>query len=199
MIQSIVFDIGHVFVDLRPEPLLRLLSSYGGGTLSLADVVTRTHLADHEAGRFSGQTLLENLAALAPEPIPLDELRAKWLDMFHLHTSMVDFAHTLAQRYRVYLLSNVGDLHWTHLSREYGLHRLGHGVLPSFIAGVGKPDPGIFAQAERRFGLAPAATVLVDDRAENVAAARERGWHAIEHRSERDTRAAMRALGIDGA
>ena len=35
-----------------------------------------------------------------------------------------------------------------------------------------------------------------DDRAENIASARERGWHGILHTGYRETVAALRALGV---
>jgi len=36
----------------------------------------------------------------------------------------------------VFLLSNIGDLHWAHLAREYRLHAIGHGALPSYLGGL---------------------------------------------------------------
>ena len=62
-----------------------------------------------------GQELLERLAALTTEPVQLADVHAKWLDMFVIDTAMVELAHRLSERYRVYLLSNIGDLHWAHL------------------------------------------------------------------------------------
>ena len=59
--------------------------------------------------------------------------------MFELDAAMVALAHRFSERYRVYLLSNIGDLHWAHLSREFRLHGIGHGALPSYLAGVMKP------------------------------------------------------------
>lgn len=195
MIRNVVFDIGRVIVHLTPAPLIGLLASYGGSQLTLEQVVTRIGLGDHETGRLAGRDLLENLSRLVPEAVPHDELHAKWLDMFELQAPMVELAHRLAERHRVFLLSNIGDLHWAHLSREFGLHRIGHGALPSFVAGVMKPDAGIYAEAERRFGLVPAETVFVDDRSENIDAATARGWHGIVHREFAGTRAALAALG----
>ncbi len=84
--------------------------------------------------------------------------------------------------YRVYLLSNVGDLHWAHLDESYGLAGLVHGALPSFAAGAIKPNAAIYRAAEAEFGLDPADTVFIDDLAPNVAGARGCGWSAIEHR-----------------
>ena len=116
--------------------------------------------------------------------------------MFELEPAMVALAHRLSERYRVYLLSNIGDLHWAHLSREYALHAIGHGALPSYLAGAMKPHAHIYAEAERRFALEPAATVFVDDRADNVAAARARGWAGIVHEGLGSTLSGLRALSV---
>jgi 2-haloacid dehalogenase len=195
-IRNIVFDIGWVFVRLNYRPLLEFLRSRGAEVADIGALLERVALADHESGRLPGRGLLEQLAALARTPVTLEEVHAKWVDMFELEPEMVELAHRLSEGRRVYLLSNVGDLHWAHLSREYHLHRIGHGVLPSYLAGVMKPHAGIYAEAERRFTLVPAATVFIDDRPENVAAARERGWHGIVHGGRDGTVGVLRALGV---
>ena len=195
-IRNVVFDIGWVFVRLKYQPLLELLRSRGIEGEDLHSVLARAALEDHESGRLHGLGMLERLAALAREPLSVEELYGRWIDMFELEHEMVELAHRLSEAHRVYLLSNIGDLHWAHLSREYGFHRLGHGALPSYLAGVMKPQPGIYAEAERRFALEPAATVFIDDRADNIAAARERGWHGIVHGSYQSTRRALRLLGV---
>lgn len=195
-IRNVVFDIGWVFVRLKYQPLLELLRSRGIEAENLHAVLARAALEEHESGRLHGLGMLEGLAALAPEPLSVDELYAHWTDMFELEPEMVELAHSLSARQRVYLLSNIGDLHWAHLSREYGLHRIGHGALPSYLAGVMKPHAGIYAEAERRFALEPAATVFIDDRPENIAAARARGWHGIVHEGYPGTLRALRELGV---
>jgi HAD superfamily hydrolase (TIGR01509 family) len=195
-IRNVVFDIGWVFVRLEYGPLLELLRSRGVEADDLHAVLARAALEEHESGRLSGRGLLERLAALTRDPVSLEELYAHWIDMFELEPEMVELAHRLSETHRVYLLSNIGDLHWAHLSREYRFHRIGHGALPSYLAGVMKPHPGIYAEAERRFALAPAATVFVDDRAENIATARSRGWHGIVHTGYQSTLGALRGLAV---
>lgn len=139
----------------------------------------RLALHEHETGELPGDALLERLAALAPAPMPAGAARAAWFDMFELDRPMIELAHALAARHRVFLLSNIGDLHWMHLAREYGVHRIGHGALPSFLAGSMKPAAPIYAEAERRFALEPARTVFIDDRHDNIAAALRRGWQGM--------------------
>ncbi len=195
-IRSVVFDIGWVFVRLKYRPLLELLRSRGVEADELHPVLARAALEEHESGRLSGRELLERLAALAPDPVSVEELYAHWIDMFELEPEMVELAHRLSESHRVYQLSNIGDLHWAHLSREYRFHRIGHGALPSYLAGVMKPHAGIYAEAERRFELEPAATVFIDDRDDNIAAARGRGWHGIVHGGYQSTVRALRGLGV---
>lgn len=196
VIRNVVFDIGWVLMRLKYQPLLELLRSRGVEADDLHSVLARAALEDHESGRLHGRGLLERLAALARAPVSVEELYAYWTDMFELEPEMVELAHRLSEAHRVYLLSNIGDLHWAHLSREYRFHRIGHGALPSYLAGVMKPHQGIYAEAERRFALEPAATVFIDDRADNIAAAQGRGWHGIVHGGYASTLRALRGLEV---
>lgn len=196
-IRNIVFDVGWVLVRLNYRPLLEFLQAHGAELADRDSVMRGIRLEDHETGRLPGHGLLERLHGLTRTAgASREELRAKWLDMFELEGRMVELAHRLSERYRVFLLSNIGDLHWTHLAREYRLHAIGHGALPSYVAGVMKPHPGIYAEAERRFALEPACTLFIDDRADNVAAARGRGWQGIVHQGYRDTVAHLQSLGV---
>jgi HAD superfamily hydrolase (TIGR01509 family) len=197
LIRNVVFDIGWVFLHLNYRPILDLLSANGAEAADIESVLARISFDDHETGRLHGHGLLERLAGLTMQPVAHADIHAKWVDMFELQPEMVALAHRLTERYRVYLLSNIGDLHWAHISREYRLHHIGHGALPSFLAGVMKPHEGIYIEAERRFALEPAETVFIDDRADNIASARARGWRGIVHGGYATTVTALRALEVD--
>ncbi|MFM2111149.1 MAG: HAD family phosphatase [Gammaproteobacteria bacterium] len=194
---NVVFDIGWVLVHLAPAPLLTLLREHGAGVERLDEVTSRIDLHEHESGRLDGAGLLANIARLAPREPTAEAVAAAWIDMFDPQPAMFALAQRLRRRHRVYLLSNVGDLHWAELRRRFALHELGHDVITSFEAGVMKPYAGIYEQAERRFALQPESTVFIDDRAENVEAVRQRGWHGIIHVNHDRTVAALRALGVD--
>jgi FMN phosphatase YigB (HAD superfamily) len=195
-IRNIVFDVGWVLVRLNYDPMVNFLRARGAEVSDRNSVLARVQLDDHESGRLHGHGLLEQLAGLAPQPVSLEEIHARWVSVFELEPAMVDLAHRLSERYRVFLLSNIGDIQWAHLSREYRLHAIGEGALPSFLAGVMKPHAGIYAEAERRFALEPAATLFIDDRADNIEGARARGWCGIVHQGYPSTVSALEALEI---
>jgi HAD superfamily hydrolase (TIGR01509 family) len=194
--RSIIFDIGWVLLHLRPQPLLDLLARHGATFDHLEQVTSRIPLLEHESGQIDGAGLLRHLAALAPQPPDSTALHAAWIDMFEPQAAVFELAARLRERYRVFLLSNVGDLHWAHIGTRYRLQTLAHDVIRSYAVGLIKPDQAIYALAERRFELDPATTVFIDDRAENVAAAQARGWRAIQHRRHDQTLEALHALGI---
>lgn len=198
MIENVIFDIGWVLVRFDYQPLIDLLAAHGAPQRDRDAVMKGIALEDHETGRLSSQGLLERLQQLAREPPALADVEAKWVGMFELEEHMYALAQRVSTRHRVYLLSNIGELHWGHLSRTYRLHDLGHGALLSYEAGVMKPHAAIYGEAERRFALQPARTVFIDDRADNIESARSRGWHGIvhQHRDPGRTVAQLRALGV---
>jgi len=193
---NVIFDIGWVLVHLAPEPLLALLRRHGAEVHRLEEVTGRIELHEHESGRLDGAGLVANIARLAPRQPAHADVAAAWIDMFDPQPAMFALAQQLRARHRVFLLSNVGDLHWAELRRRFRLHELGEDVIASFEAGVMKPHEGIYMQAEERFTLDPAQTVFIDDRLENIEAVRRRGWHGIVHQHHDATVEALRTLGV---
>jgi FMN phosphatase YigB (HAD superfamily) len=79
-------------------------------------------------------------------------------------------------------LSNTNDNHWRIMfengAAEYApLAKVKHRFGSQFI-GVRKPDPRIYEHVERTLGLEAGQIVFFDDLAENIEAARKRGWKA---------------------
>ena len=194
-IDTVIFDVGWVLVQLNFQPLLSCLEA-GGQQFNIKEVLTAVDLEAHERGEIGGAQLIDRLHGLTAGT-DRTQVKRGWLDMFTPVEEMFDLARKLGDRYRVHLLSNVGDLHWAHLNAQYGLRDLVDGVLPSFQAGVMKPHADIYRLAEERFELDPDRTVFVDDLEPNVLAAQLRGWYAIQHTSPTQTIAGLRELGVE--
>jgi HAD superfamily hydrolase (TIGR01509 family) len=54
-----------------------------------------------------------------------------------------------------------------------------------------KPQPAIFHEAARRFAVAPADLLFIDDVAHNVAAARALGWRGVHFQGAAACEAAL--------
>lgn len=82
-----------------------------------------------------------------------------------------------------------------YIEEEMGYGDRVEHVFASGRMGVRKPDADFYHQVVAATGIAPADILLVDDMAENVAAARALGWRAF-HLSDMHDPALDRALGL---
>src|SRR5690625_4395299 len=122
----------------------------------------------------------------------------------HYHRSLtgpVEGMSTLVEDVRRTGLRTVGLTNWAaetfHHAAE-GAPVIGTftEVLVSGREGVAKPDPAIFALAEKKFGLLPERTAFLDDSEANIAAARAAGWHAHVFVDAADARSWLHGLGV---
>ncbi|KAB8187705.1 HAD family hydrolase [Microbispora catharanthi] len=93
-------------------------------------------------------------------------------------------------RVPVVLVSNATSELASHL-RELELHDAFDHVVSSYDVGVAKPDPRIFEIAARHAGVPPGRCLFVDDRAENVGAARVLGMTGVVFRAPADLETAL--------
>jgi FMN phosphatase YigB (HAD superfamily) len=119
--------------------------------------------------------------------------------MFTLHTPTLPLVAAAAQSgLRLGILSNTCAAHWEWIHRQgWGLFSGTFTVQAlSYQLGYLKPEPEIYRAAADLAGLAPQELAFIDDRAENVAAARDAGWLAVQFHNPRQTAAELRSLGL---
>ena len=93
--------------------------------------------------------------------------------------------------HRLFYLSNMPAPYADHLERSHDFFDLFDDGVFSARVQLMKPDPAIFREASRRFGLAPGEMLFVDDVAHNVEAARALGWQALHYRGAAECEAAL--------
>ena len=95
---------------------------------------------------------------------------------------------------RTAILSNAPRSQATRVRAGWG--RWASTAVYSCEVGVMKPDTRIYELVEAGLGLPGEGIAFFDDRPENVAAARERGWRAHVWESLERCRVALRELGV---
>ena len=89
-----------------------------------------------------------------------------------------------AAGYRLYVLSNMSREFIAFL-RRFPVYRLFDGEVVSCEEGTVKPEPRIYEILLERYGLDPAETLFIDDRAANIVAAEGLGiaGYLFDHRN----------------
>ena len=83
--------------------------------------------------------------------------------------------------------------------RKYDFFKLLDGYVISGDVRLIKPDPAIFELMIRKIGRPAGECVLIDDAAQNVAAAKELGFETVLFRSPEQLRAELQGRGVSMA
>src|SRR6266498_905390 len=181
-VKALVFDFGNVVGFFSHRRAAERLAAHGRlGADAVYRFVFGGQLADdYESGRLTTAEFLRRLREGCGLSCPDDVLTEAYADIFWPNPDVCALLPSLAERYRLLLLSNTNALHARKFLAEFEelLRPFAHRIL-SHEVGVRKPQPGIFAHALRRADCAPEEIVFIDDLSANVAAAVACGWHGI--------------------
>jgi putative hydrolase of the HAD superfamily len=190
--KNIVFDFGNVLFDLDLpafERQMRMLTGAafeGGKDRLLKEKVFELY----ETGGLSTEEFLEKMAGCFQPAVSTEQVENAWNAIFiGMPRYRFDWLLQLRRRYKVFLLSNINDLHerWIadYMQREHGLpdyeSRYFDGVYFSHLIRLRKPWPEIYEYVLADAELLPEETLFFDDLPENIAAARKVGIQGVWH------------------
>ena len=175
--KNIVFDLGGVlfardkhkcspeFIDffrfIRTDPMPDFWVEYDRGTLTLdqvVDALCALHGCTPEVARAYLREAIDRQEPVRATERLVGELKRAG--------------------YRLYVLSNMSR-EFIDFLRRADVYALFDGEVVSCEEGTVKPEPRIYRILLDRYGLDPAQTLFIDDRAANIAAAREAGSDGV--------------------
>jgi 2-haloacid dehalogenase len=198
-IEAVVFDIGGVLLDWDPRHLYRkLFEDEEAMNRFLEQVCTMEWHQRHDRG-YSVVESCEKLATAHPEHAAL--IRAWGSRSEEMVAGPIDGTVEILQELRragvaCYALSNMERESYPRRVARYPFLSWFDGAVVSGFEGVIKPDPEIFRLLLSRFDLRPEKTLVIDDSAANVEAARNLGMHAIHFRSPAQLRAELERMRL---
>ncbi len=175
---ALVFDVGGVIVPHDNDRLYRRLAEGCRPAQPAAAVAALLRDPRYERGELPIAHLHARLAREAGYAPGWESFVADWCSHLGLDAAMLDYVERLAASRRVLLFSNTNRDHWQHLLRLTA-GRLGRfEAYLSHEIGEAKPSLAAFRLVASRAGIDPARSLFIDDRADNVAAARDAGFQA---------------------
>ncbi|XBQ17572.1 MAG: HAD family phosphatase [Oceanicaulis sp.] len=197
--RAVLWDLGHTLVDWNPARVYReLLPDDDAVEAFLGGVCTMAWHSRHDAG----VPMAENRKPLiAAHPDKADLIRAwdeRWPDMFD---GWVDGMEALVEDLESagvpqFALTNLPAEKWPHIQATYPAIARFQTAVVSGREKLIKPDPRIYQITAERISTAPGETVFVDDRAENIEAARREGFLGVVFKDAETTRAVLRGVGL---
>ena len=198
---SIIFDLGKVLVDFdyriaakkiaarSSHPPADLHAFLGGSTV----------IVDYESGRLTRGEFYDAIRNAIGFRGSLAEFGGYFADIFSEMPEMISLHADMRRRgFKTFIFSNTNDLAVEHVRRNFPFFSNFDGYIFSCEVGSLKPQPEIYAAMEKLCGRRGAELIYIDDRPENVAAGRARGWRAILHETPEKTRRALAESGVIG-
>lgn len=177
-IGAVIFDIGNVLIEWNPERFYDAQIGRERREAMFAAVDLHGMNDRVDRGAHFRDTVMQT-AAVNPAWTPEITLwHDRWIEMAQ---PAIDHSVRLLRALRrarvpVFALSNFGIQSFEEGERHYPfLGEFDRRYISGHMA-VAKPDPEIYAMVEADCGHPPEALLFADDRADNIAAARARGW-----------------------
>lgn len=181
--KCVFFDLGGVLYTLDIETVLNDLSECSGRPVSeIKSVLFSTELHDeYESGSISSVQFYETLKKRFRFEISFDRFRNIWNSLLVKRDDMFRIVRDIGKRIDLFVLSNTNEINSEVLVRDLkGIVK--HAVF-SFEVGCMKPCRRIFKIALERTNQKPENVLFIDDREENVDAARDLGIDSHQFKS----------------
>lgn len=199
--RAVILDYGAVLCHLPlPHEIARMSQALGIAPAKFPGLYGRIR-DDYDRGDLTTQQYWATVARemhvdLSPAVI---ESLAQWdIEMWSRPSDEMTawLASLRPAGYKTALLSNMQSDMIAHVRAKFAwLNDFDHQIFSSEVRLV-KPHPAIYRMCLGKLGTDPRATIFIDDREENVAAARALGIHAIRFRSVPDLRRDLASAGF---
>lgn len=202
MIKNIVFDMGQVLLQWRPQDMIACYDlSPEEKTLVLRELFQNVEWVQLDRGVVTEEEVVKRVCARLPEKLwgPVETLTFGWHKR-HLvpMPGMAELVRELkGEGYGIFLLSNANLALRTYFPRIPGSECF-DGLLVSAEEKLLKPQPEIYEHLYERFGLNPAECFFIDDNPANVEGAILTGMDGVVFRGNIvPLRRALRTVGVN--
>ena len=195
-LQALVFDLGGVIVPHDNDVLYARLASRCAAPDAIEQIVAGSLDDRYAAGELGipalHQRFVDELGYDGDWPM----FARQWCSHLSIDAGMLELVGRLARTNRVMLFSNTNQVHWEHVDALSGgaLGRLEPYL--SHEIGAVKPHPRAFALVAERAGVEPGLCLFIDDRMDNVEAARRAGYQAEPFTDQATLEGLLRSRGV---
>lgn len=195
--KNIFFDLGGVLFNIDLPRTLKALAELGVAVPVSADdgqPLRGLPVGDHpifqlisrvDMGEVRREQFLEIMHTMCRPDVTDEQIIEAYCTMITVPVSRLALMKRLRERYNVYLLSNIGDVHWDYVLRTtrelgYPMDECFDHCFCSFQLGVSKPNPAIFQRVIEGSGVVPGESLYIDDFDDNIVAGKAAGLLAYK-------------------
>ena len=196
----ILFDLGKVIFDFDHMIAAAKMSVHCSLTKEeIYNLFFDSDLTDkYERGQISSQDFFVGVKTMLKANIAFKEFVPIWNEIFWPMEGMYEILDTLKGQFRIYLVSNVNELHFDHLHNKFPEYfQFFDYLFLSYKLGLRKPDLSIYQLIIKDLNMSPSQIIYTDDRIELVEPAKEIGLDAFVFKSKEQFIGELRKRNIN--
>lgn len=189
-LNTIIFDLGEVIVDLHPNKVLdQFRFLLGSDKVNIPDLIRDTDLLiQYEKGKLTTSEFISASNHFLKANIKESDFIAAWnLMIGEIPQKRLELLSSLKATHQVLILSNTNEMHEWYFEDKIknerkvnGLQHYVHHPLYSHRIAERKPEREIYQLVIDQYLDDPSKALFLDDKAENVAAAIACGLQAVK-------------------
>lgn len=184
-IKNIIFDFGGVVLDIDPQLTIDEFVKLGFKDLDKLSTpeFTEEIFGKFERGILTPEVFRTKLKSFLNIDVTDQQFDYAWNSLIYdIPRERIKVIEQVKKNYQIILLSNSNEIHYDLFVRDLQLRfgyrefdDLFHKAYFSFDLHLLKPNPEVYEFVINQHGLIPAETLFLDDKAENIEAAKKLG------------------------
>lgn len=199
LIRNIIFDIGNVLLNFKPEAFLRRFTRDENRIKEFTAKVIKTELwLSLDRGDVSLKDAQNEYLKRYPEESDLLKVFFNhWKEILTLIPQNIQILRDLkTNNYKIYILSNFIREAFTYVTEQFDFFELIDGKVISYVIKSIKPEDKIFQTLIEKYRLKPEQCVFIDDEEVNISKAKSIKMKTIHYLEGMDLRFELRNMNI---
>lgn len=174
MIKNIIFDIGNVVLQFKPQAYFSKQFNDSESSERICSMMMSSQIwKNYDLGIYN----LEDVKQAFKEELPqyqeeIEQMLSVWVKILEPIDYTLEKMQMLKRRgYQIYLLSNLNEEAYEYIKKRYFIFDYVDGYILSFQERLAKPNSDIYKLLCSRYDLDPSECIFIDDLKENVEAA----------------------------
>ncbi len=201
MIKNVIFDLGNVLLDFKPERYLnRIIDDRNEKKKLLKNIFQTEEWLELDRGTITKEQAIQKMINRCPsQEKKIKNIMDNWAaEMLTKKEKTVEILNKIASQnnHNLYILSNFHKKAYQFVYRKYPFFDLFDGIVISSDIKSIKPEKEIYEFLLNTYNLKPEASVFIDDTEKNINGAQKLALNTIHYQSFEEFKKELKGYNI---